>query len=127
MGAYKQDAVVVIQLGAYIHRVLTFYGCLLSRFYGMSIMLSATGATARVQDGNLTNYMDASFVLLVHVGSETWTSQSLHFTHIHLHSCCRSSCVGDMAPKCSTGCGFVSLSHLCTRPHLLTYVYLVCM
>ena len=35
MGAYKRDAVVVIQLGAYIHRVLTFYGCLLSRFYGM--------------------------------------------------------------------------------------------
>ena len=35
MGAYKQDAVVVIQLGAYIHRVLTFYGCLLSRFYGI--------------------------------------------------------------------------------------------
>ena len=35
MGAYKREAGVVIQLGAYIHRVLTFYGCLLSRFYGM--------------------------------------------------------------------------------------------
>ena len=37
MGAYKRDAVVVIQLGAYIHRVLTFYGCLLPRFYSISI------------------------------------------------------------------------------------------
>ena len=37
MGAYKREAVVVIQLGAYIHRVLTFYGCLLSRFYGMRL------------------------------------------------------------------------------------------
>ena len=26
VGAYKRDAVVVIQLGAYIHKVLTFYG-----------------------------------------------------------------------------------------------------
>ena len=35
MGAYYQDVVVVIELGAYIHGVLTFDGCLLSRFYGI--------------------------------------------------------------------------------------------
>ena len=42
MGAYKRDVVVVIKMdvvvvikmGAYIHGVLIFYGCLLSRFYG---------------------------------------------------------------------------------------------
>ena len=33
MGAYYRDVVVVIELGAYIHVVLTFNGCLLSRFY----------------------------------------------------------------------------------------------
>ena len=31
MGAYYRDVVVVIELGAYIHGVLTFNGCLLSR------------------------------------------------------------------------------------------------
>ena len=35
MGAYYRDVVVVIELGAYIHGVLTFNGCLLSRFYGI--------------------------------------------------------------------------------------------
>ena len=34
MGAYKCDVVVVIKMGAYIHGVLIFYGCLLPRFYG---------------------------------------------------------------------------------------------
>ena len=34
MGAYYRDVVVVIELGAYIHGVLTSNGCLLSRFYG---------------------------------------------------------------------------------------------
>ena len=34
MGAYKRDVVVVIKTGAYIHGVLIFCGCLLSRFYG---------------------------------------------------------------------------------------------
>ena len=34
MGAYKCDAVVVIKMGAYIHGVLIFYGCLLPQFYG---------------------------------------------------------------------------------------------
>ena len=42
------------------------------------------GATARVQDRNLTSYMDAAFVLLVHVGLETWTSQLLYFTQVGL-------------------------------------------
>ena len=37
MGAYKRDVVVVIKMGAYIHGVLIFYGCLLSRFYGISL------------------------------------------------------------------------------------------
>ena len=37
MGAYYRDVVVVIELGAYIHGVLTFSGCLLSRFYGISL------------------------------------------------------------------------------------------
>ena len=37
MGAYYRDVVVVIELGAYIHGVLTFNGCLLSRFYGISV------------------------------------------------------------------------------------------
>ena len=35
MGAYKQDVVVVIKMGAYIHGVLILCGCLLSRFYGI--------------------------------------------------------------------------------------------
>ena len=30
MGAYKHDVVVVIKMGAYIHRVLILCGCLLS-------------------------------------------------------------------------------------------------
>ena len=34
-GCLLSDVVVVIELGAYIHGVLTFNGCLLSRFYGM--------------------------------------------------------------------------------------------
>ena len=34
IGAYYREVVVVIELGAYIHGVLTFNGCLLSRFYG---------------------------------------------------------------------------------------------
>ena len=31
-----------------------------------------------------------------------------------------SNCVGDAAPKCSSGCGFVltNLRHNCARPHL---------
>ena len=33
-GCLLSDVVVVIELGAYIHGVLTFNGCLLSRFYG---------------------------------------------------------------------------------------------
>ena len=33
MGAYKRDVVSVIEIGAYIHRVLTCYGCILSRVY----------------------------------------------------------------------------------------------
>ena len=40
MGAYKRNVVVVIKMGAYIHGVLIFCGCLLSRFYGMVIILS---------------------------------------------------------------------------------------
>ena len=37
MGAYKCDVVVVIKMGAYIHGVLIFCGCLLSRFYGTTM------------------------------------------------------------------------------------------
>ena len=33
VGAYKRDVVVVIKMGAYVHGVLIFYGCLLSRFH----------------------------------------------------------------------------------------------
>ena len=36
MGAYKHDVVVVIKMGAHIHGVLIFYGCLL---YNISRML----------------------------------------------------------------------------------------
>ena len=36
MGAYKRNAVVVIKMGAYIHGVLIYYGCLLSFFYGIN-------------------------------------------------------------------------------------------
>ena len=36
MGAYKRDVVVITKMGAYIHGVHIFYGCLLSRFYGIS-------------------------------------------------------------------------------------------
>ena len=32
------DVVVVIKMGAYIHGVLILCGCLLSRFYGISIV-----------------------------------------------------------------------------------------
>ena len=38
MGAYYWD-VVVIEMGAYIHGVLTFDGCLLSRFYGILLYM----------------------------------------------------------------------------------------
>ena len=41
MGAYKRDLVVVIEMGAYIHGVLTLCGCLLSQFYGMLNTFSA--------------------------------------------------------------------------------------
>ena len=34
-GCLLSGLVVVIELGAYIHGVLTFNGCLFSRFYGM--------------------------------------------------------------------------------------------
>ena len=34
-GAYTRNVVVVIKMGAYIYRMCIFYGCLLSRFYGM--------------------------------------------------------------------------------------------
>ena len=37
MGACKRDVVIVIKMGAYVHGVLIFYGCLLSRFYGIFI------------------------------------------------------------------------------------------
>ena len=33
------------------------------------------GGQTRVQDGVLTSYMDAAFVLLAHEGSEIWTNQ----------------------------------------------------
>ena len=39
MGVYKRDVVVVIKMGACIHGVLILCGCLLSRFYGMVLML----------------------------------------------------------------------------------------
>ena len=45
MGAYYRDVVVVIELGAYIHGVLTFNGCLLSRFYGILLLLGLLGPT----------------------------------------------------------------------------------
>ena len=38
MSAYKRDVVVVIKMGAYIHGVLILCGCLLSRFYGISVV-----------------------------------------------------------------------------------------
>ena len=38
MGAYKRDIVVITTMGAYIHGVLIWCGCLLSRFYGMGSM-----------------------------------------------------------------------------------------
>ena len=37
MGAYKRDVVSVIEMGAYIHRLLTCYGCILSRVYGNGV------------------------------------------------------------------------------------------
>ena len=39
MGVYKRDVIVVIKMGACIHGVLILCGCLLSRFYGMVLML----------------------------------------------------------------------------------------
>ena len=42
------------------------------------------GAQARVQDGVLTSYMDAAFVLLTPEGLEIWTNRSLLFTQVGL-------------------------------------------
>ena len=39
---------------------------------------------ARVQDGVLTSYMDAAFVLLTPEGLEIWTNRSLLFTQVGL-------------------------------------------
>ncbi len=36
MGAYIREALYVVEMGTCIHRVLILYGCLLSRFYGIS-------------------------------------------------------------------------------------------
>ena len=41
--AYKCDVVVAIEMGAYIHGMLIFYGCLLSWFYGMYRSLAKKG------------------------------------------------------------------------------------
>ena len=38
MGGYKRDMVVVIKMGAYIHRMLILCGYLLSRFYGILVV-----------------------------------------------------------------------------------------
>ena len=52
-------------------------------YVSMSVTLSAPGAIrgggggggqACVQDGILTSFMDAAFVLLAHEGSEIWTN-----------------------------------------------------
>ena len=43
MGAYKRDVAGVIKMGAYIHRVLIFYGCLLSWFYSTLLLRSVWG------------------------------------------------------------------------------------
>ena len=60
-GAYKRDAIVVIQLGAYIHRVLTFYGCLLFRFYGTACSnLSVTESDAK----DSTSLLNSEFVIV---------------------------------------------------------------
>ena len=42
------------------------------------------GGQARVQDGVLTSYMDAAFVLLAIEGSEIWINRSLRFTQVGL-------------------------------------------
>ena len=42
------------------------------------------GGWASVQDGVLTSYMDAAFVLLTPEGSEIWTNRSLLFTQVGL-------------------------------------------
>ena len=42
------------------------------------------GGQARVQDGVLTSYMDAAFVLLTPEGIVTWTNRSLLFTKVGL-------------------------------------------
>ena len=44
----------------------------------------APGGQVRVQDGVLTSYMDAAFVLLTPEGLEIWTNRSLLFTQVGL-------------------------------------------
>ena len=47
------------------------------RLHSLYVNASAPGGQARVQNGFLTSYMDAAFVLLAHKGSEIWTNRSL--------------------------------------------------
>ena len=54
MGAYKCDVVVEIKMGAYIHGVLLLCGCLLSRFYGMSIVVFILVHCTSTSDIHLT-------------------------------------------------------------------------
>ena len=67
--------------------VFSFFKMFFCDFKSITVTLSTPGATrgtARVQDGVLTCYMDAAFVLLAHKGSELWTNQSILFTQIGL-------------------------------------------
>ena len=56
-------------------------------YYSCNETLPAPGSPrgeARVQDGVLTSYMDAAFVLLTPEGLEIWTNRSLLFTQVGL-------------------------------------------
>ena len=63
MGACKRGAVVLIKMGAYIHGVLIFYGCLLFRFY------SRFCASRKRETGEVAG---VTFQMTAHGGCCSW-------------------------------------------------------
>ena len=53
MGTYKHDVAVVMKMGAYIHRVFLFYGCL-SQFYSMALSVVHINLTYWIEDQCVT-------------------------------------------------------------------------
>ena len=77
MSACKRDAVVVIQLGAYVYGVLTFYECLLSQFYSMYKTMSSHIASYSLKYGHHCR---------VYHFEPGGISVSQHFVDINVHA-----------------------------------------